>query len=483
MQFWLPDVSYYQGKIDHEILKNKGNIPAEIIKVGWGDDIKSQDDIYAHYNLAECKRLGIPAAAYLYSYADTDAHIKSEIRHMQRLTAGFDVLAHILDIEEWSNRKFVKRACELWLAAFPDTGIVYAGMAYWRDPLKGLQCKRWVPAYGTNNGKRQKEFEPQIEKVGWQFTSRYHLPGISGNVDMSEWYGFPFVGMKPTKIKQTRRVVTKKELAAHFMKHFCIHADHGYTQAMEERTGGKTTEKIYIYGKIFEVPAGDFDCSGAVIKAYELAGISCGGATYTGNMRQCMVKSKNFAFRSMSFIAQMGDSYLYHDNKTGNGHTAMCLSAEPDVLMEFSINEKGGIIGGKPGDQLQHGEYDEAYGRGESHLKLYYDYPWSGILQCINEEIAFVVEADGTITAPSKDDGFTAGGEKDVEIVKPEKTDTDLAVEILFDVHGSGDKRRKALGGRYDAAQKEAQRLWNSPHERTQAEKSYMKKFGCKELI
>lgn len=483
MQFWLPDVSYYQGKIDHEKLKNKGNIPAEIIKVGWGDDIKSQDDIYAHYNLAECKRLGIPAAAYLYSYADTDAHIKSEIRHMQRLTAGFNVLAHILDIEEWSNRKFVKRACELWLAAFPDTGIVYAGLAYWRDPLKGLQCKRWVPAYGTNNGKRQKEFEPQIEKVGWQFTSRYHLPGISGNVDMSEWYGFPFVGMKPTQIKQTRRVVTKKELAALYMKHFCIHAGHGYTQAMGERTGGKATEKIYIYGKMFEVPAGDFDCSGAVIKAYELAGISCGGATYTGNMRQCMVESKNFAFRSMNFIAQMGDSYLYHDNKTGNGHTAMCLSAEPDVLMEFSINEKGGIIGGKPGDQLQHGEYDEAYGRGESHLKLYYDYPWSGILQCINEEIAFIVEADGTITEPTTDDGFTAGGEKEVKIVKPEKTDTDLAVEILFDVHGSGDKRRKALGGRYDAAQKEAQRLWNSPHERTQAEKSYMKKFGCKELI
>lgn len=483
MQFWLPDVSYYQGKIDHEKLKNKGNIPAEIIRVGWGDDIKSQDDIYAYYNLTECKRLGIPAAAYLYSYADSDAHIKSEIRHMQRLTAGFDVEAHILDCEEWENKEYVKRACELWLAAFPDTGIVYAGMAYWRDPLKGLQCKRWVPAYGTNNGKRQKEFEPQIEKVGWQFTSRYHLPGISGNVDMSEWYGFPFVGMKPTQIKQTRRAVTKKELAAMFMKHFCIHAGHGYTQAMEERTGGKATEKIYIYGKMFEVPAGDFDCSGAVIKAYELAGISCGGATYTGNMRQCMVKSKNFAFRSMNFIAQMGDSYLYHDNKTGNGHTAMCLSAEPDVLMEFSINEKGGIIGGKPGDQLQHGEYDEAYGRGESHLKLYYDYPWSGILQCINEEIAFVVEADGTITEPTSDDGFTAGGEKEVEIVKPEKTDTDLAVEILFDVHGSGDKRRKALGGRYDAAQKEAQRLWNSQHERTQAEKAYMKKFGCKDLI
>ena len=476
MQFWLPDFSQWNGKPDFEILKKI--IPACIVRTGYGDDIKSQDDVYSAYNLKECNRLGIPVAGYLYSYADSDAHLYSEIAHEKRVTKGFNVLAHILDIEEWKNNRYVKRACKLWLEAFPENGIVYAGKAYWNGPMKGLQCMRWVPAYGTNNGKRQKEFEPNIEKVGWQFTSRYHLQGVNGNVDMSEWYGFPFVGIKPIEIKKTRRVVTKKEVAALIMKHYCIHDRHGYTQDMALRNGGKETETIDIYGKKYTIPAGDFDCSSAVINSYEAAGISCGGATYTGNMRQCMVKSKNFAWRSMNFIAQMGDSYLNEKN-----HTAMCLSAEPDVLMEFSINEKGTATGGKPGDQLQKGEYDQAYGRGESHLKLYYDYPWNGILQCINEEIAFIVEADGTIAAPSKDDGFTAGGKKDVEIVKPEKTDTDLAVEILFDVHGSGDKRRKALGGRYDAAQKEAQRLWNSPHERTQAEKSYMKKFGCKELI
>lgn len=478
MRLWLPDVSFYQGKIDFE----KAKIPACIVRTGYGDDIESQDDIYAAYNLRECNRLGIPVAAYLYSYADSDAHMYSEIAHEKRVTKGFKVVAHILDIEEWKNQKYVRRACKLWLEAFPDNGIVYAGRAYWNGPMKGLQCSRWVPAYGTNNGKRQDEFKPDIDMVGWQFTSRYRLPGIYGNVDMSEWYGFPFADLEPIEIKPGRRVVTKKELAAQFMKHFCVHAAHGYTQEMSERTGGKKTETICIYGKTFVVPAGDFDCSGAVIKAYELAGISCGGATYTGNMRERMVKSKNFAWRSMNFTAYMGDSYLFHDSRTGNGHTAMCLSADPDVLMQFSINEKGTATGGKPGDQLQRGEYDETYGRGESNIKPYYDYPWDGILQCINEEIAFIVEADGTITAPASDDGFTAGGEE-VEIVNPEKTDTDLAVEVLFDVHGTGDNRRKALGGRCDAVQAEVQRLWNSQHERTQAEKAYFKKFGCSILI
>lgn len=476
MQLWLPDVSYYQGKVDWE--KLKGKIPGAIARTGYGDDIKSQDDIYAAYNLKECNRLGIPVAAYLYSYADSDAHMYSEIAHEKRVTKGYNVVAHILDIEEWKNQKYVKRACKLWLEAFPDNGIIYAGRAYWNGPMKGLECMRWVPAYGTNNGKRQKEFEPDIEKVGWQFTSRYHLQGISGNVDMSEWYGFPFADLKPIEIKQTRRIVTKKEVAALIMKHYCVHNKHGYTQDMDKRNGGKDTETIDIYGKKYTIPAGDFDCSAAVIASYEAAGISCGGATYTGNMRERMVRSKNFAWRSMKFVAQMGDTYLNEDH-----HTAMCLSADPDVLMQFSINEKGTATGGKPGDQLQKGEYDQAYGRGESHLKLYYDYPWGGILQCINEEIAFIIEADGTITESSSDDGFTAGGEKEVEIVKPEKTDTDLAVEVLFDVHGSGDNRRKALGGRFDAVQAEVQRLWNSQHERTQAEKAYMKKFGCKDLI
>ncbi len=48
---------------------------------------------------------------------------------------------------------------------------------------------------------------------------------------------------------------------------------------------------------------------------------------------------------------------------------------EPDLLMEFSISENGGIDGVK-GDQTGQ----------ESHVRAYYDYPWDGILECINME-------------------------------------------------------------------------------------------------
>lgn len=465
MQIRIPDVSEHQGKIDWSATK----IPAAIIRIGYGDDLKSQDDVYALYNMCECTRLGIPFGVYIYSYAKSITQVRSEIAHVKRVCKGFSPISYWLDLEQRPNTGIWQKASELWKEAFGDKAGCYSWQWGFEKHIKS--GRRWICAYGTNNGKRQLAYKPTISCDGWQYTSRAVLPGIHGYVDMSEWYT-DFANIKPVEIKPVRKEVLKKEVAAMIMLHLCSHDKHGYTQDMKGRQG-TGTEVIDIYGVKYTIKSGDRDCSSAVIYAYEAAGISCGGATYTGNMRSCMVKSKNFAWRSMKFIAQMGDTYLNE-----KCHTAMCLSAEPDVLMEFSINEKGTALGGKVGDQKQKGEYDETYGRGESHLRMYYDYPWDGILQCINDEVAFIVEADGSITYP---DGKKE--EQKVEVKMPEKTDTDLAVEVLFDVHGSGDKRKKALGGRADAVQSEVQRLWNSPHERTQAEKAYFKKFGCAKLI
>lgn len=465
----VPDVSQHQGKINWE--KLVGKIPFAIIRVGFGDDLKSQDDLYAVYNMRECTRLGIPFFAYLYSYANTLAHVHSEIAHVKRVCAGFKPLEYWYDLEERRYTAIWKQATELWMKAFPNGGV-YSWQWAFEEQLKGVDCGRWIAAYGKNTGQPDKAYKPTIWTDGWQYTSRAILSGIRGNVDMSEWYA-EIPGIEPIEIKPYRRVVTKKEVAALIMRHLCTHNAHGYTQNMQGRQG-TGTETIEIYGVPYTIKSGDRDCSSAVINAYEAAGISCGGATYTGNMRERMVKSGNFVARSMKFIAQMGDSYLNDDN-----HTAMCLSADPDVLMEFSINEKGTVLGGKTGDQKQKGEYDETYGRGESHLALYYNYPWNCILQCVNEEVAFVIEADGSITKPGKDDGYTVEDKK-VEVKQPTKTDTELGLEIWADKYGSGDARRKALGARYKAAQAEAERL-NKLHisEYMKELKAYEKKHGA----
>lgn len=165
----------------------------------------------------------------------------------------------------------------------------------------------------------------------------------------------------------------KKQIAVKIMKHLVDHDYHGYSQVSRWGDGeGKCSIKID--GKTYKVEQGDRDCSSAIISAYEAAGISCGGATYTGNMRSCMVRTGNFRWHPMSsgYVAKAGDVYL---NEAC--HTAMCLSAKPDMLMEFSISETGGIDG-KEGDQTGW----------ESHTCTYYNYPWDGILECVNNEDA-----------------------------------------------------------------------------------------------
>ena len=176
----------------------------------------------------------------------------------------------------------------------------------------------------------------------------------------------------------------KKEVAVELMKHLVTHDWHGYSQVSRWGDGEGTCD-IEVGGKVYHLEQGDRDCSSGVISAYEAAGISCGGATYTGNMRSCMCATGNFKWHPMSsgYVAQAGDIYL---NEVC--HTAMCLSAVPDMLMEFAISETGGIDGAE-GDQTGH----------ESHIGTYYDYLWDGILECINRENAQSGTASNTPTS------------------------------------------------------------------------------------
>lgn len=165
-------------------------------------------------------------------------------------------------------------------------------------------------------------------------------------------------------------MASRKEVAVRLMEHLCEHGWHGYSQV--SRYGdGEGQCPVEVDGVTYYLEQGDRDCSSAVITAFEAAGISCGGATYTGNMRSCMTSTGNFVWHPMSdgYTAQRGDVYLNEAN-----HTAMCVSAMPDMLAEFAISETGGIDGAE-GDQTGY----------ESYVHAYYDYPWDGILECVTD--------------------------------------------------------------------------------------------------
>ena len=116
---------------------------------------------------------------------------------------------------------------------------------------------------------------------------------------------------------------------------------------------------------------GDYDCSSAVISAWEAAGVpvKTRGATYTGNMYGVFLacgftdvtRAVNLANGSGM---ERGDVLLNMRN-----HTAMFCGNGQEV--EASINERGGTTGGQPGDQT---------GR-EFLIRPYRNYPWDCVLR------------------------------------------------------------------------------------------------------
>ena len=142
-----------------------------------------------------------------------------------------------------------------------------------------------------------------------------------------------------------------KERATARMEAWAADDSHGYDQA--DRWGP------------------DYDCSSAVIAAWEMAGVpvKSNGATYTGNMRGVFLRCGFEDVTDGIDLAtgtglQRGDVLL-----NSRHHTAMYCGKGMEV--EASINENGGVTGGQSGDQT---------GR-EFLVRPYRNYPWDCVLR------------------------------------------------------------------------------------------------------
>ena len=120
----------------------------------------------------------------------------------------------------------------------------------------------------------------------------------------------------------------------------------------------------------------DYDCSSAVISAWELAGVpvKTKGATYTGNMRgvflRCGFEDVTAGVDlSTGTGLQRGDVLLNIQH-----HTAMYCGNGMEV--EASINENGGVTGGMTGDQTSR----------EFLVRPYRNYPWDCVLRYAGAE-------------------------------------------------------------------------------------------------
>lgn len=161
------------------------------------------------------------------------------------------------------------------------------------------------------------------------------------------------------------------KVAAAIHNDMCDDNSNGYSQCPRWGEDGKGIKTITIDGLKYSYDRGSYDCASSVIRAWRVAlthtayAGALDEATYTGDARSVFVHSGLFSWKSPKFEASAGDLYLDEEN-----HVAMCQSQYPDLLSEFSLNEKGGIVGGKVGDQT---------GR-EAWVHDYYNGHWDGIL-------------------------------------------------------------------------------------------------------
>ena len=147
--------------------------------------------------------------------------------------------------------------------------------------------------------------------------------------------------------------MTKTEKAIRQMETWAKDDSHGYDQ--DYRWGEK----------------GDYDCSSAVIQAWQNAGVpvKSGGATYTGDMKNVFLKNGFVDVTSKVNVAT-GSGLLRGDVLLNEAHhVAMYCGNGKEV--EASINEKGTAHGGKPGDQT---------GK-EFLIRSYRNYPWNCVLR------------------------------------------------------------------------------------------------------
>ena len=187
------DVSSNQGKPGWAKVAKSG-IKCAILRVHQRDGIDNSFE----YNYKGCKSNGILIGGYKYSYALTPAQAIDEAEDVIAALNGRGLDFPVFYDLEWSNqRKLGKQAVENIAVAFltrmKKSGYkvgIYCNMDWYNnvltDALRKYEC--WIARYPANdNGTVQTRLKPSVG-VGWQYSSKGKVSGISGNVDMDIFY-------------------------------------------------------------------------------------------------------------------------------------------------------------------------------------------------------------------------------------------------------------------------------------------------------
>lgn len=201
------DVSAYQGKPDWAKVKKSG-VEFAILRIL---NSKGKDTSFEH-NYSGCVAAGIRMGVYRFSYALTVSQAQKEAREVIEALSGRKIDMGVwLDLE-WSRQRAlgsakIKEIAGAWMKVIRDAGYecnIYCNTDWYKNICSGLNAKYWIARYPAgDNGTMKESLRPNVGEVGWQYSSKGKVPGISGNVDMDVWYDTVVPAPEPEEPMET----------------------------------------------------------------------------------------------------------------------------------------------------------------------------------------------------------------------------------------------------------------------------------------
>ena len=188
------DVSAWQGHINWDTVANYG-MDFVILRITEAGNVI---DNCFEKNYSGCQKHNIPTGAYKYSYAITVAEIQSEARKVVKVLNGRKLQYPVwLDLE-WNNQRSlgaeqIHKLAEAFEKIITAAGYkfgIYCNVDWYLNVICSHLKKYdfWIACYPeSDNGTLQERLRPDFG-VGWQYSSKAKIPGISGTVDRNVFY-------------------------------------------------------------------------------------------------------------------------------------------------------------------------------------------------------------------------------------------------------------------------------------------------------
>jgi GH25 family lysozyme M1 (1,4-beta-N-acetylmuramidase) len=188
------DVSAWNGVIDWQKVANYG-MGFAILRI---TEKGNKTDSTFERNYAGCITHSIPVGVYKYSYATNISEIKYEaetvINVLKQRKLDYPVF---LDIEDKCQENLSQDLMIQMIDTFRDIIIragykfgIYCGYYWYKTklPEKAKKYDCWLAAYPSqDDGTMQIRLKPAAG-IGWQYSSKATIPGISGKVDRNVFY-------------------------------------------------------------------------------------------------------------------------------------------------------------------------------------------------------------------------------------------------------------------------------------------------------